>query len=171
MERAHALGRVVGHSRGDERPPVPALDGVALDAEPVLDQRTEPCRDPAPAQGLLRSLGEPVAGQRRRDDLVARLGEQWDQTLELEHRARPAVDEHDRRAFARPDEVNAVPGRVLEFVEPALSRAPVVIRRPVLAQASQEPLIHPVFPADVRRIRPTRPPEALAEVIEDRLVD
>ena len=41
----------------------------------------------------------------------------------------------------------------------------------MLAQAPQEPLIHPVLPADVRRLGPARPLQALAQVVEDRLVD
>ena len=149
MERRDALGRVVRHPRCDERSPIAALDGVALDAEAVLDERPKARGHARAVERLIRRVREPVAGKRRNDHLMTRLDEERDQALELEHRTRPAVDEHDRLALSRPDEVDAFPGRVLELVQPALGRPPVVIGSPVLAQAPQESLIHPVLPADV----------------------
>ena len=173
MKRPDPLRRVVRDPRGDQGSPIPTLDRVAPDSEAVLDQSAKAVGDSGGVQSALAGCGEAVSRQRRRDDLMARLDQERDQPLELQHRARPAVDENDRRsgAFAGPDVVDSLPSRVVELVQPRLGLAPVVIRRPVLAQAAEEPLIHPVLPADVGGLGPACALQALAEIVEIRFAD
>ena len=140
-------GAGAAHQRGDEGAHVPALHAVAVVAEPrhQLDQRGGGAAV-RPA-GLGQRPGEPVAGQRRDHQVEGvgrvaavrgRVGERADHVEELHDRARPAVQQHQRRgarlggAHVQEVHVGSVDrGDELGIgVERRLVGAPVVLRWP-----------------------------------------
>jgi hypothetical protein len=105
VDADHPVGVVGAERRRDGRAPVPALGAEALVAEGGHQLRPGD-RDAlhVPA-GAGRLVAEPVAGQRRADDMEGvrrvaagrrRIAQRLDDAEELDDRARPAVGQHKR---------------------------------------------------------------------------
>jgi hypothetical protein len=173
-----AVGAKLGHVGGDDRPPVPALDAVALVAEPVGDL-SEGSGDPprVPAR-LRRRAGEPVAGQRRHHQVervgrVGRIGQRVDHVEKLDHGTRPAVgqEQRDGRLVAGPNMQEVDPlaidrrDELPVAVEAGLVESPVVIVEPVADDLPQTVQGHALLPADAFDVvREPRPSQTLGQV-------
>ena len=181
---ADAVVRIEGSDpRRDLCAPIAPLRAIALVAEPMhqLDERAgDPPRVPA---GRAGGLGEPVAGQRRCDDMervTVRASQPWDDVLELDDGTGPPVRDDQRERVvarrARVDEVDRLAvdpsAEVLELVQPRLLSPPVVRVTPVLDQLAHVSDRDPVLPARaVDLIREAGPLETAAEVLQDRVLD
>jgi hypothetical protein len=127
---------------------------------------------------------EREARERRRDDREGvrrvtpepdRIGEPWDELLELPHRPRPAMDEQERqwvRADAGlMDEVEVDPlqrhQELLEGVELGLLGTPVEAVLPALGQAPHERQVRPVLPPRLRDlVGPTGAGQPLPQIVQ-----
>jgi hypothetical protein len=108
------------------------------------------------------------------------LGEQGQERLELEERARPAVGEDERDGVVASGrgvdevQVEAVDRGpvVVEGVEPALGGPPVVGGAPVLAEVTQVAQRRTLVPAlGGRRFGPAGAGQPVAQVVKIRVVD
>ena len=159
--------------RGDEPAPVAALDAEAAVAQHFRHQFRIEVGDVADTEAFLAGLeGKRVAGERRRHHGEV-LGEQRNELVELEHRARPAVRDQQRHrigpAARLVDEMQidaADRGRELaEAVELAFPRAPVEARLPIIGEALHVRQASARGPRLAGRlVRPARAREALAQL-------
>ena len=147
MDADQLVGVHGAEPRGDERAPVAALRGEARIAEHAGHQLGEAVGDRLRREARLPRLErEAVAGQRRSDDgegvgrvaaEARRIGEAGDDLEELEHRARPAVREEERKGSRAPaldvEEVQVDPVQrhreLRKGIEPRFLRAPVELVR------------------------------------------
>jgi hypothetical protein len=145
----------------------------------------------AAGAGPRRDRREAVPGQRRHDHLDGirgiaavrrRIGERRRDLDHLAERARPAVQQDDRRTRgssagrqARDVDVEiADPGSVAgeHTVEPLLRRAPVETVHPRVGELPEVRAVDPQLPRDIRGlVRPAGPPDPVDQVVEHRLID
>ena len=174
----------------DERAPVAALRAEPRVAEDAGHQLRHAVRHRLDRKARLAGRERQAAPRQRRchhgEGIVriaaeaCRIGQAWDDVQELEHRARPAVQEQERHGL-RPGAGNVQTVQVdpvqrhlelREGIEPRLLRTPVEPLGPVADELAQIGEVGAIRPWLARRlVRKARPPQPLAQVGDRRIGD